>query len=228
MIATPSRTRTSRVLVRPSDVAPDRPRAPSSRVGLSLRALVAALALATLTPSSARADVQWSSRLGFGFGAAMGELERAFVYENTIRVEALFGGRGDEHVRIGPAIDLRTRLFRSAEGSAGLGLLLPIARGYPIVITATAGYAFRRDDVLAGWEDGPIFVGTVAWGYRSYDFHDRYQLGFHVFVSSRVHLDQVSRWELTAGIELDLEMLFVVPARFLVSLFRRGPPDEPE
>lgn len=181
-----------------------------------------------MVPSSAKADVQWSSRLGFGFGAAMGELERAFVYENTIRVEALFGGRGDEHVRVGPAIDLRTRLFRSAEGSAGIGLLLPIARGYPIVLTATAGYAFRRDDVLAGWEDGPIFVGTVAWGYRSYDFHDHYQLGFHVFVSSRVHLDQVSRWELTAGIELDLEILFVVPARFLVSLFRRGPPDEPD
>ncbi|MCB9604831.1 MAG: hypothetical protein H6721_20010 [Sandaracinus sp.] len=178
--------------------------------------------------SPARADVQWSSRLGFGFGAAMGDLERAFVYENTIRVEALFGGRGDEHVRVGPAIDLRTRTFRSAEGSAGLGLLLPIARGYPIVLTATAGYAFRKNDVLAGWEDGPIFVGTAAWGYRSYDFHDHYQIGFHVFVSTRVHLDQVSRWELTAGIELDLEMLFVVPARFFVSLFRRGPPDEPD
>lgn len=193
-----------------------------------MRASLLALSLIAAAAAPARADVQWSSRLGFGFGAAMGELERAFVYENTIRVEALFGGRGDEHVRVGPAVDLRTRTFRSAEGSAGIGLLVPIARGYPIVLTATAGYAFRRDDTLAGWEDGPIVVGTLAWGYRSYDFHDHYQLGFHVFVSSRLHLDEPSLWELTAGIELDLEMLFVVPARFLVTLFRRGPPDEPD
>lgn len=200
----------------------------SSRLGVrvALRWLAILGVLVSLAPSSARADVQWSSRLGFGFGAAMGELERAFVYENTIRIEALFGGRGDEHVRVGPAVDFRTRAFRSAEGSAGLGLLLPIARGYPIVLTATAGYALRREDLLAGWGNGPIFVGTMAWGYRSYDFHDRYQMGFHVFVSARLHLDEPSRWELTAGIELDLEMLFVVPARFLITLFRRGPPDE--
>ncbi|MBX3246003.1 MAG: hypothetical protein KF901_02335 [Myxococcales bacterium] len=205
-------------------------RAPSRRrtvVRAPAFLLTLAAMMGALAPSDARADVQWSSRLGFGFGAAMGALERAFVYENTIRVEALFGGRGDEHVRVGPAVDLRTRAFRSAEGSFGLGLLLPIARGYPIVLTATAGYAFRREDALAGWGNGPIFVGTVAWGYRSYDFHDRYQLGFHVFISTRLHLDEPSRWELTAGIELDLEMLFVVPARFLITLFRRGPPDEP-
>lgn len=193
-----------------------------------MRASLLALSLIAAAAAPARADVQWSSRLGFGFGAAMGALERAFVYENTLRVEALYGGRGDEHVRVGPAIDLRTRKFRSAEGSAGIGLLLPVARGYPIVLTATVGYAFRRDDALAGWEDGPIVVGTFAWGYRSYDFHDRYQLGFHVFVSSRLHLDEPSRWELTAGLEIDLEMLFVVPARFLATLFRRGAPDEPD
>lgn len=139
-------------------------------------------------------------------------------------MEVLFGAPGDEHVRVGPALDLRTAEFDTAEGAIGAAILLPLVRGYPAVLTAAVGWAKRRDPV----EDGPIFVGTLAWGYRSYNFHAPYQIGMNLFVSSRVHLDEPGRWEVTAGIEIDLEVLVAIPAMFIINLFRRGPPDEPE
>lgn len=186
-------------------------------------ALGLAVALAALAPSAARADAQVSARYGWGFGSPMGELQRSFLWENTLRMEVLFGAPGDEHARIGPALDLRTAEFDTAEAAAGVAVLLPLARGYPLTLTAALGWAVRRDPV----RDGAIFVGTVGWGYRSYNFHGPYQMGFDVFVTSRVHLDEPGRWELTAGIEIDLEVLVAIPAMFLVNLFRRSDPDEP-
>ena len=193
----------------------------------ALAALTFAAVLLGATP--AQADVQWSARYGFGFGAGQwgdegAQLGRTFLWENVLRVEALFGAPGDEHVRIGPALDLRTARFDTAEAAGGVSLLLPVFRGSPIVLTAAAGYAKRRDPM----PDGPIFVGTFAWGYRSYDFHGAYGLGLQVFVTSRVALDDPARWEITAGIEIDLEAMIAIPGAFFVSLFRRGPPDEPE
>ncbi len=187
-------------------------------------ALGLVVALAVQSPSMARADAQVSARYGWGFGSPMGDLQRSFLWENTLRMEVLFGSPGDEHPRVGPALDLRTAEFDTAEAAAGVGVLLPLVRGYPLTVTAALGWAVRRDPV----RDGAIFVGTVAWGYRSYNFHSPYQMGFDVFVTSRVHLDDPSRWEITAGIEIDLEALVAIPAMFVVNLFRRSDPDEPE
>ena len=183
-----------------------------------------AVALAAASPSQAHADGQVSARYGWGFGSPMGDLQRSFLWENTLRMEVLFGAPGDEHARIGPALDLRTAEFDTAEAALGAAVLLPIARGYPITLTAALGWAVRRDPV----QDGAIFVGTIGWGYRSYNFHAPYQIGLNVFVTSRVHLDDPSRWEITAGIEIDLEVLVAIPAMFIVNLFRRGEPDELE
>lgn len=187
-----------------------------------MRFVVVLVALGWTT--TALADAQVSSRYGLGFGSPMGELERDFLYENLLRMEVLFGAPGDEHARIGPALDLRTANFDTAEAAVGVAVLLPLARGYPLVLTAALGWAKRRDPI----EDGPIFVGTLAWGYRSYNFHARYQIGLHVYVSSRVHLDDPSRWEMTGGIEIDLQPMIAIPAMFVINAFRGGPPDEEE
>lgn len=187
-------------------------------------ALGLALGSLALAPLTARADGQVSARYGWGFGSPVGRAERTFLWENTLRMELLFGAPGDEHARVGPALDLRTAEFDSAEASLGLGVLLPVARGYPLTLTAALGWAVRRDPE----PDGAIFVGTVGWGYRSYNFHAPYQMGFDLFVSGRMHLDDPRRWEITAGVEIDLEVLVAVPAMFLINLFRRSDPDELE
>jgi len=174
--------------------------------------------------------VQWSARYGFGMGAAsaaMGEdflLDTRLQLEQTLRTEVLFGKPGDEHFRVGPAFDLRFQRLDTAEVAGGLAVLFPIARGYPLVVTAAAGYAARAQPQT----DGGFFMGTVAWGYRSYNFHSFYGLGLQIYVSTRVHMDDLNHYEITAGIEIDLAAMFVIPAMFLISLFRGGAPDEPE
>lgn len=153
----------------------------------------------------------------------MGSLPGEFLLEVGLRSELLFGAPGDWNFRLGPALELREVDGDSFEMSAGVAGLLPVVRGWPIVLTAAGGYAFRRD--LGG--SGPIFVGTFAWGYRSYNYHSRYGLAVAPYASARVHLDDASRWELMFGVEVDLEALVGIPFAFFRSLARRGPPDEP-
>lgn len=179
-------------------------------------------------PAMAPPRVQWSLRYGFGLGAASRALGDDFLLdtrlrlEQTLRTEVLFGKAGDEHFRLGPALDLRFQRFDSAELAGGLAVLFPIARGYPIVLTAAAGYAVRAQPET----DGGFLLGTLAWGYRSYNFHSFYGLGLQLYVSTRVHMDDFSRYEITAGIEIDLAAM-AIPVMFLIGLFRGGSPDEP-
>ncbi len=163
-----------------------------------------------------------STRLFTGGGAAMGTMEREFLFELGFRGELLFGAAGDWNFRLGPAFELREVDADSFEFSAGVAGLLPVVRGWPIVLTAAGGYALRR----GGVDSGPIFIGTFAWGYRSYNYHSIYGLALAPYASVRVHLDDASRWELTFGVEVDLEALVGIPYAFLRSLLRRGPPDE--
>jgi hypothetical protein len=175
------------------------------------------------SPATAAADAQWSARQAMGGGAALGEQDHHPVFDLAWRSELLFGARGDQYPRTGPAIEIRTETFDSIELASGPALLIPTWRGFPIVLTALAGYAFRD-----GPDDAPIGVGTFAWGYRGYDHHGFYGLGLMAYVTTRFDLDEPSRWQITFGIEVDLEILFVVPILALKMLFTRGDPDEPD
>ena len=174
-------------------------------------------------PAPDRWTSQYSARIGMGFGKAMGKLESELLYENVIRAEALFGKPGDEHFRFGPALELRSVDLDTIEYAGGAQVLIPAFRGYPIQISALAGYAHRRRIDT----NGGIFVGTFAWGYRSYNYHSRYGLGVNAYVSSRVHLNDPSKWEITAGLSFDLG-LAVIPVIGITNIIaKRGDPDEP-
>lgn len=186
------------------------------------RTLVLALfALAAAAPSVGRADFQASARLGFGLGGAIGaRAQPGLLIETVLRSELLFGAPGDEHFRVGPALDLRSQRFRTFEAAAGVAVLLPVARGFPIVLTLGAGYAFRDEDA----RKDSFFLGTLAWGYRSYNFHSRYGYGLQVYVSSRLDTD-AGAVEITGGVEIDFGIV-VLPAIMAVQGMRRGDPDE--
>lgn len=138
-----------------------------------------------------------------------------------LRTEVLFGRPGDEHLRIGPAVDLRTASFDTFEAAAGAAVLIPTWRGYPLVLTVGAGHALRRDE-----PDAPFFLSTLAWGYRSYNFHGAYGFGLMGYVSARTNVRDPRAWEIVAGVEIDLQFLVAIPAMGIRNLFRRGPPDE--
>lgn len=185
-----------------------------------------ALTLFTLTamaPSLGRADFQASARLGFGLGGTVGDnAQPGLLIETVLRSEILFGAAGDEHFRVGPALDLRFQRFQTFEAAVGLAVLMPIARGFPLVVTLGAGYAFRDEDA----RPDTFFLGTLAWGYRSYNFHSRYGYGLQVYVSSRLDTD-AGAVEITGGVEIDFGFV-LLPAIMAVQAMRRGDPDEPE
>ncbi|MEM6559931.1 MAG: hypothetical protein AAF605_09125 [Myxococcota bacterium] len=184
-----------------------------------------AVLTAGLSPRSAAADMQWSARgtLGGGFEllSADGVDRRLRFFESGLRTEVLFGGRGDEYVRFGPALDLRSTRFESLDAAIGASLLLPVIRAYPIVVTGAVGYSVRPE------ENEPVFVSTLAWGYRSYDFHDRYQTGFMGYASARMDLDDPNHMQISFGVELDLEAMVRIPVLALRLLFTREHPHEP-
>jgi hypothetical protein len=179
-------------------------------------------ALVMAAPGVASADPQVSSRLALGGGARFVEAESTRgLFDMALRSEVLFGRPGDEHVRIGPALDVRTASFDTFEVAGGAALLIPTWRGYPLVLTLGVGHALRR-----GEPDAPFFLSTLAWGYRSYNFHGPYGFGLMGYVSTRTNLQDPRAWEITVGVEIDLQFLIAMPAMALRNLFRKGPPDE--
>lgn len=187
--------------------------------------LVAWLVLATALalPDAAAADGQVSVRLAVGGGADLpSEQDARGLFELALRSELLFGPPEVGAFRIGPALDLRAANFETAEAAGGLALLLPVATGFPLTLTAAAGWASRPGDA-----DAPIGVATLAWGYRSYNHHSAYGFGLHLYASSRVDLDDTGHWQITAGVEIDLMFLVAIPAIFVWEWLTEGDPDEP-
>jgi hypothetical protein len=135
--------------------------------------------------------------------------------------ELLFGPHRVDAVRVGPALDVRTRAFDTLEPAAGAALLLPVAHGFPLVLTAAAGYA------LAGApRDGPFALATLAWAFRPYNYLSHYGFGLALYGTARAALDD-GAWEAAFGVEVDLEFLVAIPFMFAWEWLTEGDPDEP-
>ena len=179
-----------------------------------------------LDPPSAR-TLQWSGRIGGGFGARRVEGERKFISEIHLRADFLWGKPGDRAVRYGAAVEIRSANLSTIEGAAGGALLIPTHPGWPLQLTAMVGYAGRFRAFGEHSDHAPIFVGTAAFGYRSYNFHSRYGYAINLFASTRT--DLVGRgFEVTGGIELDLAFVTVIPVRMIKMAKNKSDPDEPE
>jgi len=177
-------------------------------------------------PDPDRLILQASARLVSGFGFARGIQHQGLMGEQAIRADFLFGKPGDWHVRFGPAVEARTACTlpillacihnTTLDGGLGGTLLLPFRNGYPIQITPIMGYAFRRD-TFGG--DGFYIANTLAWGYRPYNYFHRYAYAINAYATHRFHLDDPSQWEMTFGIEFDLELAIWVPILMLKTAF---------
>jgi hypothetical protein len=177
-----------------------------------------------LSPAPVHADAQVSARLAAGAGAAFPEAaDTAFLFELALRSELLFGEDAIDVVRVGPAIDVRTGNFESFEGALGATLLLPVAEGWPLWLTAGLGARARANDDHAAFA-----LATLAFGFRPYNYLSAYGFGLGFYASARADLDATPRYELTAGVEIDLEFLVVIPAMFVYTWLSGGDPDEPE
>lgn len=187
------------------------------------RVFVSALVSTLASVGVARAEPQLSVRLATGGGALLADAGNEGLFELALRSELLFGGARVDVVRVGPAVDLRTRTFETAEAAGGASILLPIIGAFPLVVTAGAGWASRPGDA-----DGAFALGTVAFGYRPFNFFSPYGYGLELYASVRYGLDQAHPIEISGGIEIDLEFLTVLPFMFLWTWLTHGDPDEPD
>lgn len=169
-------------------------------------------------------DAQVSARLSLGGGAYVPEqgVDPWPLFELGLRSDLLFGEARPARVRFGPALDLRTEGFRTFEAAGGLSVLLPLDSGFAFTVTGAAGWGARPED-----RDGPLALGTVAIGWRPYNYFSAYAWAVNLYAGARVQLQEPRVWEVTVGIEVDLEMLFVIPVMFFVELARGSDPHEP-
>lgn len=168
--------------------------------------------------------MQAAARTGLGFGLTLGDLDREFVWDSHLRAELMFTHRGDEHFSIGPSLELRGADLDTFEVAAGLSVLLPVARGYPIDVSTQVGYAVRREQRFGG--SAPIFVGTIAGGYRSFNFHHWWQTSLQIYAQVRMDLTEPRNLQFMMGLEFDLAQAAVVPALMIRMKVRGGDPQE--
>ncbi len=184
------------------------------------------LVLATLTPSEASAewDARVSGRLYLGGGAYIAEQgpDPWPLFELGLRSDLLFGEARPAQVRLGPALDLRTEDFRTFEVAGALAVLLPVDSGFAFTITAGGGWGARPEG-----RDGPLGLAQLAFGWRPYNYFSAYSWAVNLYAATRVQFNEPRVWEVTIGIELDFEILFVIPFMFIWELANARDPDEP-
>jgi len=191
-----------------------------------VRSLALGLVLLAVSPSAARADwdAQFSTRLLLGGGVYVAEQspDPWPLFELGLRADVLFGEVHAERVRFGPALDLRSEDFRTFEAGGGLAVLFPTGLGFGITTTVGAGWGARP-----GGRDGAFGLAQIALGYRPYNYFSAYAYGLSLYAGARVQLEGGRVWEITAGLEVDLEFIFAIPFMFVYELANGHPPDEP-
>ena len=90
--------------------------------------------------------------------------------------------------------------------------------------TVGAGWGARPEN-----RDGAFGLAQIALGYRPYNYFSVYGYGVSVYAGARVQLERDPRaWEISIGVEIDAEFLFVIPVMFLYELANAHDPDELE
>jgi hypothetical protein len=189
------------------------------------RALVALL---LLSAAPARADdwtIQTSGRLTLGGGAYIPESAPQGtwpLFETGLRGDLMIGEARPARVRFGPMLDLRTEDFRTFELAGALAVLFPLDAGFTLTLNAGAGWGARPED-----RDGALALGIVSVGWRPYNYFGLYGWTVQLYGAARVQLENDRVWEVTIGLEIDFEILFVIPFMFLWELAEARDPDEP-
>lgn len=194
------------------------------------------LAATLLLPSVALADgldAQVSSRLMLGGGAAFepsssGQLGTEALFDLGARADVYFGDDRPCRVRLGPELELRTATFETIEVALGPAILVPVFGDFTLGLALLGGYAFRLPRALDPSRDGATLSATLRFGYQPYDHYDAYSMGLHLYVTGRAGAFDQERWEVVGGVEVDLELIFVTPFRFLAMALSAHDPDEPE
>jgi len=171
---------------------------------------------------TAHADAQVSVRTELEVGKRKAEIGDSVIFGAGLRGDVMFGAPKPRAFRIGPAFELRSIDFETAEAAVGGGLLIPMPGDFPFGLTGLVGYATRSRA-----PDAPVGIGTLTWGYRGYNFHHWYGYGLNLFVSARRDLSGPDIVEITGGVEIDVLFTTIIPLLAIRNWVTGGDPHEP-
>lgn len=173
----------------------------------------AALALALLLPTSARADPQFAVGLTLGGGAAFLRTRPLGVFHMGLHGDVLFLRDRDQAMGIGPYVETMTVAFETFEVGGGVSWLLPVTDLFPLVLS----FGAHARAYPGGWEPG--LEARLWMGSRSYNFHSLYGLAAGLFVEGRYGLGDGQQADILGGAQIDLE-LFALPFVLLYNALR--------
>ncbi len=185
-------------------------------------AVLAVFAVLGIPGGRARADGQVSIRNTMEVGQRKAEVGDTVIFGLGLRGELMWGRPRPQAFRVGPAFELRSMDFQTAEGALGGGVLIPLPGDFPIGLSGLLGYASRHKA-----PDAPVAIGTLSWGYRGYNFHHWYGYGLNLFVSARRDLSGTELTEITGGIEIDVLFTTLIPLMAIRHWATGGDPNEP-
>ncbi len=166
----------------------------------------------------------FSWRGGLGFGQRKWNDKSEFITSLSLTGDMLWGPAKPRSFRFGPAMEGRTTDFFTLEGAGGFTLLVPLPWSMSFTGTGLIGLAHRREA-----PDGWMGIGTATLGYRSYNYHGWYGYGLDVFFSARKQLNgSYDFMEYTAGVEVDMLFVFVVPVLAIRNWLNKSDPHEDE
>lgn len=186
-----------------------------------LACAVVSILACTGSPQLARADGQASVRGELEVGKRKAT-DDSVIFGAGLRGDWMFGAPKPRAFRLGPAFELRSVDFETAEAAAGAGILIPMPGDFPFGLSGLVGYAARNRAA-----DAPVGIGTLTWGYRGYNYHHWYGYGLNLFVSARKDLSGPDIAEFTGGIEIDVMFTTIIPLLAIRNWAKGGDPDEP-
>lgn len=192
---------------------------------MNVKIAIAISIFAVASAAHADWDPQFGARLTLGGGAYVSEArpDPWPLFELGLRADMLLGERRPDQVRFGPALDLRTEDFRTFEIAGALELFLPVGMGLGFTLVSGADFKARPEG-----RDGGLLLEQIAFGYRSFNYFSIYGWAVNVYAGTRIQLPEPRAWEITIGVEIDCELIFVIPFLFLYTLATQGgDPDEP-
>jgi hypothetical protein len=173
-------------------------------------------------PQHAQADAQVSARNQLELGKRTADSGDKIIFAAGLRADVTFGRAKPKQFRLGPAVEFRTANFHTLEAAIGPCILVPTGGGTALGLYGMIGAATR---IKA--PDGPVAIGTVTWGYRSYAYNQNwYGYGLNFFASYREHMGTEDMREITGGIEVDMMFTALIPAQAILTLINGDDPYE--
>lgn len=162
-----------------------------------------------LAPSAARAEVEVTSNLALGGGAVLSddpELQGSYdtsrsLFRMGLTSSVIFLRESNREFGLGLYTELMTSGFRDVMPGVGVTALLPIHHAAPIVLSAGAHYDF--DGEHAGGVGGRLW-----WGAHNHNHYHPYNISFGLWVEVKANLWGNRDMIITAGVDLDLQVLF--------------------